>query len=567
MRELSELEVLIVDCQTTGATPAHGVVLELGWCRVKPSRTELEALQAYWVKLPPGEKVSSHVRRLTGFDERLQSSALEPEVVWGRLRESLAPPLPMPAAIHFARFEVTFLRDWAERFAAHEPFPVDAVCVHAIACRLYPQLPRRGLRALSGYLGHGLDLTRRALGHVEATAFVWRKLTDELAARGVYTWDALSSWLAAPAAQSSRSSKRRYPLPSARYRALPDQAGVYRFLRSNGDVLYVGKAASLRKRVASHFKASGSTEQALEMLTQTQDIAVTLAPTALEAALLENETIKALRPPYNVHLTGRDTRVWFSTPGFDAEATMPDAACRLGPLPAAYCLRPLGALLALCSGEPVTRRLKARAVGAAELWAPDDAVFEAGFSEFRQRHLAEATSEASASVRRKVFAAAKKLLLLSSSAQKPEAPDAAEAEEDTDAAAEGGWDPARVTRHLERAAAQAYRLLRRARWLCLLQDSAVVYWEPGSERARVLWVTAGALLEAQDLAQAPVESGPPRTRPLSARQASFDRAQYDRLRVLTSELKRVLRDGGSVSLYLARRRFSGAALARMLCWV
>lgn len=564
MRELSELEVLIVDCQTTGATPAHGVVLELGWCRVKPSRAELDELQAHWVKLPPGEKVSSHVRRLTGFDERLQSGALEADAVWGRLRAGLAPPFPMPAAIHFARFEVAFLRDWAERFAAHEPFPVDAVCVHAIACRLYPQLPRRGLRALSGYLGHGLDLTRRSLGHVEATAFVWRKLTEELAARGVHTWEELSSWLAAPAVQSSRSSKRHYPLPSARYRALPDQAGVYRFLRSNGDVLYVGKAASLRKRVASHFKPSGSTEQALEMLTQTQDIAVTLAATALEAALLENETIKALQPPYNVHLTGRDTRVWFSTPDFDAESATPDAACRLGPLPAAYCLRSLGALLALCSGEPVTRRLKARAVGAAELWAPDDAVFEAGFSEFRQRHLSDATGEASASLRRTVLAAAKKLLVISTSAQKP---DAAEPEEDSEAAADAGWDPARVTRHLERAAAQAYRLLRRSRWLCLLQDSAVVYCEPGSERARVLWVTAGAVLEARDLAGAPVESGPPRTRPLMARQASFDRAQYDRLRVLTSELKRVVRDGGRVSLYLSRRRVSEGVLGSMLCWV
>ena len=42
MPSLSDLEVLIVDCQTTGATPALGAVLELGWGVARASRTELE---------------------------------------------------------------------------------------------------------------------------------------------------------------------------------------------------------------------------------------------------------------------------------------------------------------------------------------------------------------------------------------------------------------------------------------------------------------------------------------------------------------------------------------------
>src|SRR4029077_7192535 len=84
------------------------------------------------------------------------------------------------------------------------------------------------------------------------------------------------------------------------------------FVRSNGDVLYVGKAASLRKRVPSHFTAgSATTERALEMLTQVHDIQTTLTRTPLEEAVLENERIKALSPPYNVQLLGGDPRPWF----------------------------------------------------------------------------------------------------------------------------------------------------------------------------------------------------------------------------------------------------------------
>lgn len=121
---------------------------------------------------------------LTGFKESCLDAALTPKEAWRRLRASLRSDC-MPAAIHFARFELAFLRDWAERFEPDSPFPMNTVCVHAIAQRLFPELPRRSLRALAGYLGHGLHLERRSLGHVEATAFIWSKLCTELVALGL----------------------------------------------------------------------------------------------------------------------------------------------------------------------------------------------------------------------------------------------------------------------------------------------------------------------------------------------------------------------------------------------
>src|SRR5258706_6398654 len=297
---LAELEVLIVDCQTTGASPKHGSVLELGWCLARASEPGRESTaEAHWIVPPAHERISAQVRQLTGFHEGVLEKALSPDAAWQRLRASMGHDAPTPAAIHFARFELSFLRDWSERFEPNVPFPIDAVCVHAIACRLYPDLPRRNLRALAGFLGHGLHLERRSLGHVRATAFIWCKLVAELAARGIGTWRALADWLAVPE-RPAKPRKRRYPLAPASYRALPDQPGVYRFLRSNGDVLYVGKATSLKKRVSSHFtKQSGATERALEMLTQVSEIAFTATSTALEAALLETQTIKRINPPYN----------------------------------------------------------------------------------------------------------------------------------------------------------------------------------------------------------------------------------------------------------------------------
>jgi DNA polymerase III epsilon subunit-like protein len=551
VRELGDLDVLIVDCQATGATPAHGAVLELGWCVLRPSRAQPEHLQAHAVLLPEGQAVPSHVRRLIGFDPRQVSGAVAPDAAWRLLRAAMNAD-PMPTVIHFARFELAFLRDWADRF---EPgaaaFPFDPVCLHAIACRLYPDLPRLSLRALAGHLGHGLHLTRRSLGHVEATAFIWQKLSAELSERGVRTWEELTEWLTLAGPGRSRSKKRRYPLARARYRALPDEPGVYRFLRSNGDVLYVGKAQSLRQRVASHFGASSTREHSIEMLTQVSDVQVTVTPTALEAALLENESIKALRPPYNLQLTSYDARAWFATRDLDSASTSPDTRHRIGPVPSALSLNALGALIALRSGEPPTRSLTARAVCAAERWAPEPQVFAAGFDEFTRRHIdIDVDASPTRPPRQAVLRAAKRLVALSrQSVKASDVPEPDVAEE-----ARLVWDPERVARHLERALCQAYQLLRRGYWLRLLHDSAIVYREPGSERSRGLLIRGGVLVDAKEHARQDSVTPPAPRTDFRREPGPFERAKYDRLRVLGSELKRVRRDGGAVAVYLAPER-------------
>jgi DNA polymerase-3 subunit epsilon len=541
VRALADLDVLIVDCQATGASPAFGCVLELGWAVQRAGEEPVAGASAHWIALPEGHRVPPQVRKITGYDPRFAAEAITDSEAWSRLRRDAGASGAMPTAIHYARFELAFLREWAARFQPEAPFPFDTVCVHAIARRLFPDLPRQSIRALAGYLGFSLELERRSLGHVEATAFVWRKLRNELVSRGVETWEHVPLFLAERSAEPRpRATKKpKYPLATERYRSLPDQPGVYRFLRSNGDVLYVGKAASLKRRVASHFTGKGSTAQSPEMLTQVGDIAVTIVESALEAALLENETIKALRPPYNVQLTVKELPVWYGTRAFDAASTLPDETHPLGPLPSEFSLRPLAALVALAGGADATDVLRSHAVGVSALFTPDSAVFAAGWCELLERH-----PDLKADVvapRRRVLNLARKLLV-AGVAPEPEngaaVPDATETR---------AWDAPRVARHVERALVQAYRAYRRAHWLALLHDSDVIYREPGSERARLLEVRGGEIVAARDVAaeHAPSE----RLRPaLLARRTSFDRAKYERLRVLTTELKRIVRDGGSVSL-------------------
>ena len=83
---------------------------------------------------------------------------------------------------------------------------------------------------------------------------------------------------------------------------LDDKPGVYRMLGVDGDVLYVGKARSLKKRVASYTKYGGHTNRIARMIQATASMEFITTETETEALLLESNLIKQLKPRFNVLL-------------------------------------------------------------------------------------------------------------------------------------------------------------------------------------------------------------------------------------------------------------------------
>jgi len=85
-------------------------------------------------------------------------------------------------------------------------------------------------------------------------------------------------------------------------RSVSDRPGVYRMVDGAGDVIYVGKARQLKRRLASYFKRSGASPKVQALVAQLADVQVTVTRTEGEALLLENNLIKELKPRYNVLL-------------------------------------------------------------------------------------------------------------------------------------------------------------------------------------------------------------------------------------------------------------------------
>jgi DNA polymerase III epsilon subunit-like protein len=188
-KTLTNLQILTLDCQTTGANPGKGHLLEIGWLPTRASAADnpaMTGLQVYLVRLPADAAIPRAVERITGISNDSTTAGLSSARVWGHLIETAQkitagnPSAACPLVIHFARFEEPFLRQLHQKNNPESPFPFRIICTYEIAVRLLPDLPRRGIKAIAGYFGHSMPQLKRSADHVVATAFIWKKLVELL---------------------------------------------------------------------------------------------------------------------------------------------------------------------------------------------------------------------------------------------------------------------------------------------------------------------------------------------------------------------------------------------------
>ncbi len=93
-------------------------------------------------------------------------------------------------------------------------------------------------------------------------------------------------------------------------KTIPNDPGVYQYFDEKGEIIYVGKAKNLKRRVSSYFNKQQQSRKVSVLVSRIADIKFTVVANEMEALLLENNFIKQYKPRYNILLKDDKTYPW-----------------------------------------------------------------------------------------------------------------------------------------------------------------------------------------------------------------------------------------------------------------
>ena len=302
---LSEVVFVVVDLETTGGPPGADAITEIGAVRVRGGAVESEMSTL----VNPGRAIPAQITVLTGITNAMVASAppvgeaLTAFLAWARLDgESTV------LVAHNARFDVGHLRGAARALELgwSEPTVLDTL---ALARRAWSRadVPDHKLGTLAALVGSPIRPAHRALGDARATVDVLHAALEVLAPLGVTHLEDLAT--AADPVPARRRAKSRLA------DGLPSSPGVYQFLSAAGQVLYVGSAVDLRRRVRSYFTAAEKRSRIANMLDTTVQVRAIPTPTEIEARVRELRLIAELDPPVNRRSRSPRSRPWLRPVG------------------------------------------------------------------------------------------------------------------------------------------------------------------------------------------------------------------------------------------------------------
>jgi DNA polymerase III subunit epsilon len=289
---LHDTTFVVVDLETTGGRHrgdenGHGYdsITEIGAVKVRGGQVlgELATL------VDPGRSIPPQIVALTGITTAMVCDAPTIESVLPAFLEFSRGAV---LVAHNAGFDVGFLRAAAER--GHIPWTRPPVlCTVKLARRVLTkdEAPSVRLSALARLFGASTTPTHRALDDARATVDVLHALIARVGNQGIHTYAELRSYLP----NVSPAQRRNRHLATG----LPRRPGVYLFRGPTDEVLYVGTAVDLRRRVGQYFTGADPRTRMKEMASLTTRVDHVECAHELEAGVRELRLLAAHAPPYN----------------------------------------------------------------------------------------------------------------------------------------------------------------------------------------------------------------------------------------------------------------------------
>lgn len=274
------MKFAIVDIETTGLYhQGHGIT-EIAVLHSDGQRHEM----VFHALLNPGKSIPSGITHLTGISDQTVFDAPDFESIANELAEALKGRI---FVAHNVNFDYNFLKAAFENLTM--PFKYQRLCTMRYSRKLLKESKSHKLKSVCLALNIENTDEHRAGGDAFAAAEILRRLIERDDS------NILESLL-----KQNRGHAILPPqIEEGIVNELPNNAGVYYFYGADTKPIYIGKAKNLKRRVLSHFTASGSTGKKQIFQREITRIEYREAANEYEAQLHEDAEIKKYWPVYN----------------------------------------------------------------------------------------------------------------------------------------------------------------------------------------------------------------------------------------------------------------------------
>ncbi|MFM9837345.1 MAG: exonuclease domain-containing protein [Cyclobacteriaceae bacterium] len=271
----------IVDIETTGGYAANHRITELAIYH----HDGTHITDTFQTLLNPGREIPYFITGLTGITTKMVEKAPTFEEVYQEIFDWLKDRV---FVAHNAHFDYSFLKKEFESVGVN--WQTKKLCTIRLGRKIIPGLESYSLGRLAESLGINIPDRHRASGDAQATAKIFSILLQR-DTTGVIV-----------KALKRNSGETILPpnLPKEDFDKLPAKAGVYYFLDSHGQVIYVGKALNIKKRIAGHFTGEAREWNRSNIRNEIHHITYELTGSELIALILESQEIRRLWPKYNL---------------------------------------------------------------------------------------------------------------------------------------------------------------------------------------------------------------------------------------------------------------------------
>ncbi len=294
MLSIWDTKYLVIDTETTGAHAVNNRLIDIACV----TSTGGELVSQFNSLINPHQFIPPFIVKMTGISNEMVYNAPECGDVLLKLKDILVQPETVFVA-HNLQFDWGFVRASFERCELEFP-QIYRLCTLKLARRLLRKDIKKNVGSLAEYFGIKITNRHRALGDALATAKILNELLeiaeDEHGASDLLDIIALQN-----------KPIKNFVAPSATFKRLettldqlPECPGVYYFSDAKENVLYVGKAKSLKDRVGSYFQFGNVTSKKISsMLKKAHKLHWTTYDSELEALINESREIKHHSPEFN----------------------------------------------------------------------------------------------------------------------------------------------------------------------------------------------------------------------------------------------------------------------------